>query len=486
MTFVCWPTQDDAPEMASSSLRHAYHPSSSSWTFDTSSSAAHGLTLPISPPSTSPRVDLPLPATSASLPDIDASTWPRKIVTLLLIQYASTAIAMPFEGAKVLSQVEWIPRDGVAEWVDEEIEEEAERDDESDASDAGPSYFHDPSPNPLRQPTPRRTSSMTLRRQSSTRPVPMTVGIYRRPPWVLPPFGDPGVWGMIKRIMRTRTEGVWTLWNGQLPSTMIDILTSTVQPFLHTVLASIPLLTPAPPDLLLGPAPVPLVLSHILTGVLLIPLDHLRTHLILTPSSRSLPPAHRTTPPPRLHFSSLMSQYTHPHLLLPALLTSSIPHVLSLLLPRLLPPSLTPTLAAHPVLQPILSLTFTAASLLITLPLETVKRRLQAQTPLNLIEPPPMISSEYDHTPPLPQHRVLMRPMPYHGIIDTLYRIMSEESSVPPPPPEHREKAMSSFWTSTGIRQLYRGYGMALTAGIIVFCLGLFGGDLDEPGWAEL
>ncbi|KZP00912.1 hypothetical protein CALVIDRAFT_560217 [Calocera viscosa TUFC12733] len=467
--------------MSNPSLRHVYHPSSSSWTFNTPSSSVHGA---VNPPISSPRVDLPLPTASDALPDIDASTWPRKILTLLLIQYASTAIAMPFEGAKVLSQVEWIPKEGVTEWVDEEIEDV--RDDESDVSDAGPSYFHDPSPTVLLHPAPRRTSSMTLRRRSSTRPAPMNVGIYRRPPWVLPPFGDPGVLGMIKRIMRTRTEGLWTLWNGQLPSTLIDILTSTVQPFLHTVLASIPFLAPAPPNLLLGPAPIPLVLSHILTGVLLIPLDHLRTHLILKPSSRSLPAEQRTTPPPSLHFPSLMAQYMHPHLLLPALLTSSIPHVLSLLLPRLLPPSLTPTLAAHPVLQPILSLTFTAASLLITLPLETVKRRLQAQTSLNLVEPPPAMSSEYDHTPQLPQHRVLMRPMPYYGILDTLYRIMSEESSVPPPPPEHREKAATSFWTSTGIRQLYRGYGMALTAGIIVFGLGLLGGDLDEPGWAEL
>ncbi|EJU01131.1 hypothetical protein DACRYDRAFT_22905 [Dacryopinax primogenitus] len=467
--------------MSNPSLRHGYHPSSSSWTFDTPTNAVSGS---FAPPATSPRVELPLPNAAGAFSDIDASTWPRKILTLLLIQYASTAIAMPFEGAKVLSQVEWIPRDGVAEWVDEEVEDE--RDDASDASDTGPSYFYDPSPNPIAHPFTRRTSSMTVRRRSSTRPTPMNVGIYRRPPWVLPPFGDPGVWGMIKRTMRTRTEGVYTLWNGQLPSTTIDILTSTVQPFLHTILASIPFLAAAPPDLLLGPAPIPLVLSHVMTGVLLIPLDHLRTHLILNPSSRSLPPDQRTTPPPRLYFSSLMAQYMHPHLLLPALLTSSIPHVLSLCLPRLLPPSLTPTLVASPVLQPILSLVFTAASLLITLPLETVKRRLQAQTALNLVDPPPVTTSEDDHTPQLPQHRVLTRPMPYHGIIDTLYRIMSEESSVPPPLPEHREKAATSFWTSTVIRQLYRGYGMALTAGVIVFCLGLLGGDLDEPGWAEL
>jgi mitochondrial fusion and transport protein UGO1 len=78
-------------------------------------------------------VELPLPTAPSGLPDFDASTWPRKILTLLLIQYASTAIAMPFEGAKVLSQVEWIPKEGVSEWIDEEIEED-ERDDESDAS----------------------------------------------------------------------------------------------------------------------------------------------------------------------------------------------------------------------------------------------------------------------------------------------------------------------------------------------------------------
>ena len=52
---------------------------------------------------------------------------------------------------------------------------------------------------------------------------------------------------------------------------------------------------------------------------------------------------------------------------------------------------------------------------------------------------------------------------------------------------EEDVKEKQSWFSSTGIGQLYRGFGMGMGASTVVFLLAtLAGGDASDSGWAEL
>jgi fusion and transport protein UGO1 len=91
------------------------------------------------------------------------------------------------------------------------------------------------------------------------------------------------------------------------------------------------------------------------------------------------------------------------------------------------------------------------------------------------------------------------RPIPYNGVVDALWHILTEERSDLPvervvgvrrkekgKEEEKGEGQHISLWRRTGLGQLYRGLGVRLSAGLIVFVLGVATGGGDESGWAEL
>ena len=102
------------------------------------------------------------------------------------------------------------------------------------------------------------------------------------------------------------------------------------------------------------------------------------------------------------------------------------------------------------------------------------------------------------------------RPLPYNGIVDALWHILTEERSDLPLRPKRKSKkegkgkgregkegekeegeededVPESLWRYTGLGQLYRGLGMRLSASAIVFVIGMLsGGDDRDAGWAEL
>lgn len=128
--------------------------------------------------------------------------------------------------------------------------------------------------------------------------------------------------------------------------------------------------------------------------------------------------------------------------------------------------------------------------LLITLPFETIRRRLQVQV--------------RGSAKPI-KGCVELRPAPYNGVVDALWHIITEERSDLPIMRRTKKRRMSrdpierdvetqsdsreedSWSRHTGMGQLYRGMGMRLGASIIVFFLALItGGDNSDGGWAEL
>ena len=126
---------------SSSSLRDMYAPSQASWSFVPSQSNS---TLPSTVPSNVPQTSYEWSTRAPTNPIFDLSsslslTEPSGVEVKLLLkgliagavlQYTSSALAMPFEVGKLLLQVQWVPRDLTLlegpTVIEEEYEEEAE------------------------------------------------------------------------------------------------------------------------------------------------------------------------------------------------------------------------------------------------------------------------------------------------------------------------------------------------------------------------
>lgn len=268
---------------------------------------------------------------------------------------------------------------------------------------------------------------------------------------------------------------------GLFTSCITNFLSSTIQPLIHDFLFSLfsPSLPTASPSILLP------FTSHLLTGLLLSPLDLVRTRLI----AQSSLPRHRTYTSPLNALSQLLKHegglhglYLHPHLLIPATLDNAARSLVSLALPSLLAGRLGVNQDSHPLVWTVTELVAGCLGALITIPIETVRRRLQVQT---------RGTGRFKSC-------VETRPQQYHGVIDTVWRILTEErSDSPKSVKSSRQKDKETagrveegdqLWLgSTGIAQLYRGLSMSIGATAVVTVLAIFaGGEETDMGWAEL
>ena len=266
---------------------------------------------------------------------------------------------------------------------------------------------------------------------------------------------------------------------GLLTSCVNDVLSSTLQPIVQNTLQSIFTPSPSKSSSILLP-----VASHLLTGLLLSPLDLVRTRLIV----QSFLPRYRSYTGPLdallqilRNEGGLKGVYLHPHLLIPAILDNGLRPLVSL---TLTPYIATSVLGLHgdidssPFAWAVAELVGTCVGLIIVMPFETIRRRLQVQArgfakPIkSCVEP---------------------RPLPYNGVVDAFWHIITEERSNLPErwKGEGKEKDVvvmkESWWRGMGIEQLYRGFGMRLSASFVVFLLGVANGGFDtDSGWAEL
>jgi len=257
---------------------------------------------------------------------------------------------------------------------------------------------------------------------------------------------------------------------GILTSCVNEALSSTLQPLILNVLRPL-----NPPGSLLAP-----VLSHMATGFILSPLDLLRTRQIVHPRA--------TCPSVFTQFAQIIREegglkavYCDSRFLFPTLLDHSVRPLIALALPGLIQRHLgLRDAASNPLTFPLVEFAGACAGLLITLPIETLRRRLQVQSRSGKVEA-----------------CVRVRPWPYVGVVDALWRILSEERSAPPRR-RRRTKGKSrlreteftpeeeeGFLTSTGLGQLFRGFGMGVGALALVLVIALTTGGEDE-GWAEL
>jgi fusion and transport protein UGO1 len=280
---------------------------------------------------------------------------------------------------------------------------------------------------------------------------------------------------------------------GLLTSCVHNLASSTLQPIIHASLRSliIPYLIPYSHS---SSILVPLT-SHVLTGLILSPLDLIRTRLVVQSASSRYTQYSGPIDAFRQIIrdeGGLPGLYFHPHLFIPTILDTGAAAFAVLALPRFLARVLGAAHIApdtHPLAWAIAEFSGSCVGLLITLPLETVRRRLQVQV--------------RGQARPL-RTCVETRPAPYNGVVDAMWHIITEERSDLPLKPRlrrrksvtaeqdeeqrKRDKAVTGGWMrNTGVGQLYRGLGLRVTASVLVFVVSMVsGGEEPELGWTEL
>lgn len=324
-----------------------------------------------------------------------------------------------------------------------------------------------------------------------------------QPEYTLPVVVTNGVWDMMRSIMKWPGEGYWSMWKGQLTAFVTDSLGSMLQPFLLAILNSTfasPASLPSLP-LVHSPHPaVPLcihVASHLLTGLALSPLELIRTRLVV----QSRQKAYRRYEGPVDALYKIIAEeggwrgvYLNSNLVIPAVLDHLFRPLLHLAAPLVLERLVGVSPAESPAVYAMGEFALGIAALLVTLPIETVRKRLQVQ---------------YRGTSRRLKLRTCVetRPQPYFGVVDAIYRIVSEETAYLPKSltrkaklqrarsyssgasaPDKAQEMQTSSWSWWGgLQQLYRGFGMASAAHGVVLLLTLAGGkESAVGGWAEV
>lgn len=382
-----------------------------------------------------------------------------------------------------------------------------------------------------------------------------------------------GVWEMIKAVARGK-EGWYGLWKGTFTTFLYDLLASGIQPTVSAIIS--PLIPHSLSTLPLPYVPHPkrtlslLVASHVITHFVLSPLDLIRTRLIV----QSTLPRHRKYTGPWDALQKILKEeggwrtiYGHPHLVIPALLDLTIRPLISLASPLVLERMFRVEANTSPVSYAFAELMINTSTLLFSLPIETVRRRMQVQRRASwgkrvLVEhgsrstptstksaafAKGVSSTSQGNSITVRGLRTCVetRPRPYTGVVEAIYRILTEETSQLPgggvsrgasattksapsaktrpttPPPRHRRPQEQPATPSTpanshplsrseiiapqqptyatlgGVKSLYRGFTMAAGANLVVFLLTVITGERSHgsqvggggggmSGWSEI
>lgn len=518
-----------------SSVRNLYTPPQEEWLFlpptpgqssTTNATPSSTYTSPSNLGASNPTIT----STVAGL-ELDADDEPFSLYglgTMFASEYLTTALGMPFEVGKTLLQVEYKPKPGVDDGIElEGIDYEVELDSDSASDEDRPRR-----PSRIREDTINSAEDAEVYFQdtisSSRRPirsfqedngeaVDSEGYLPDLPPNYLlrvdmSPSGSAGVWGMMRRIRRTPSEGLPGLWKGQLLTTLHSLLSNNLQPLVHScLLFSLPPPSSAAQIDLNANLDLPLssyhnpvvplglhVTAHLLTHMFLSPLELLRTRLIAQPASdNSSKSSFGLLKSAISEEGGIFNLYTHSQLLIPALLEHTLRPIFTLSIPLFIERKLGFSPETAPITYSMLDLSLGLASLLIILPIETARKRLQLQDRTSQ----EAIWQKGDRRETR-KSVVRLRKRPYYGLVDTIWRIISEETGVPKKKRSRRRGSRSDQTAQAvdeyqkqramfdGLKQLYRGFGMAAGAHFTVFALGLvsagLGGRSLEYGWKEI
>ncbi|GAM83966.1 hypothetical protein ANO11243_019560 [Dothideomycetidae sp. 11243] len=384
----------------------------------------------------------------------------RKLVDQALWKYTSVLLAQPFDVAKTILQVrmaeeeDYGPESAVKPRQSVRLEEFRQNSDSESDSDS-PSYFTPTKParqqdsgSPSRRRRSRgRNMAHTSRSDSTTpvptRPTPAHQLRIRQPDSVLEALG--ALWTQ---------SGATGLWKATNATFVYNVLVKALESWTRSMLSALANL-PDPGTLGGGPAelvasamggvdvadsPSPLaslavaVAAAAIAGLLLAPLDLVRTRLIVTP----------TTLPPRATIQavrSLPSLLTPPSLIPITLLHSAVPTLFTSAAPVVLRSQFHIDPLNSPTYYSIATFVASAGELFLKLPLETILRRaqvsvLQSHHRKSYADATRSTSSSRASKQPVskysplePELRTVVIPGSYRGVFGTVYSIVWEEGS---------------------------------------------------------
>ncbi|KAG0350696.1 hypothetical protein BG005_009765 [Podila minutissima] len=426
--------------------------------------------------------------------ELNSQAVTRQMLRVGAIKFATLALSLPFENAHTLLQVQYMPTDEYNANEDEsedsradqerrdeefrraqEEEEEAEDDDYYGSGPAGGTGYYSserrnrrdsiPSPRPSATRLGPSASVFHERKDFDQSGYLVRTDVYdedSRPAFQLAPLTG-GVWSTITTLAKHPTEGYFAPWKGHFANWIYEMLHLVAQPTLEATLNdtfglyddTIPL---AQLDRV-GPNFATMVVSHVVVGFVLSPLELIRTRLVVQSNS----PTHRKYSGVFNCLTTIISEEgvsalwggvnlvpTLAYHILTPLFTNSIPLVIERVF----------NIDADnsPFLYNLADLVLNTVDLLIRLPVETVRKRLQLQIQAKIP------GKRYETV-------VETRKRPYVGMIDAIYRIIHEEGGQNKRlSKKTKEKAGSESWYSSwAVRRLYTGLGMHLTTNVAMF-----------------
>ncbi|KAK5630912.1 hypothetical protein RRF57_006627 [Xylaria bambusicola] len=384
----------------------------------------------------------------------------KQFIDELLWKYTSVFMAQPFEVAKTILQVRVqddlgglnaSPAEVVRPSIASPRSSIYGEFPDSDSDPDEPAYFTSSAPY---TPTP----SSRRRRRGSTPPPesPQLAAKASVPPHQIALHRPDSILEVISQLWSK--ESAWGVWKGTNATFLYSILQSLLENWGRSLLSALLNV----PDLgvkddvdrlvdIASPYPwaslCVAAAAAVTTGLILAPLDLIRTRLIVTSTSRA----------PRRTLASLRSlpSWTcHPMLIAPTILHSLVHPFITLSTPLVLRSQFLVDRDLSPVTFSIAKFCTSCASLFVKLPLETVLRRGQMAV---LAEP-----SYLEALDKTSKMETIVPPGPYNGVIGTMYTIMSEEGSRSiPVPAKNTQRARKTRANNKAVDVIYKkGQGL--------------------------
>ncbi|KAG0042202.1 hypothetical protein BGZ83_000780 [Gryganskiella cystojenkinii] len=464
--------------------------------------------------------------------ELNSQTAAKELLSYGLVKYMTLAIAAPFEAGQTLLQVQYLPNDDgfngdeldLAEQAQHEAvarrqqEIEAERERERDFyNDRTGSTTHQTSTTTgyytsqygalpprdsygsprdsgliSRYNEPTRYDSPSTSLAPSTSDPTIRTSVYdeeSRPAYQMAPI-EGGVWKAVTDLAKHPTEGWMSLWKGQYTNWIYEMLHLFAQPTLEATLNdTFDLYDDTIPLVHLdhvGPNIATMVTSHLVVGFILSPLELVRTRLIVQTAN----PLQRKYSGMVNCISTIISEEGVGALwggvnLFPTLIYHTLTPLMANSIPLIIDRVFKLSAADSPVLYSLAELGLNTIELLIRLPIETVRKRLQIQIQLQNQNQSQITSSSRSKSK---KYRTVVetRKRPYVGMVDCVYRIIKEEGGHHKRISSPSGGAMSStpssrpWYSAWGVRGLYTGLGMHLTSNAALFAVGAVTNLQDE------
>jgi len=263
-----------------------------------------------------------------------------------------------------------------------------------------------------------------------------------------------GVWKPIHQIIECENEGWTSLLKGSLTSWIYNVSYTLSQPFLEELLNDIF-------DIYEDMDPKTNILSHMIVGVALSPLELIKTRLIIqstsTPIKKYRGPFHcmQTI----VNEEGGMRGLYAPRYVIPAFIYHTLAPTLRIISSHILNDYLLLTPFYNQVLYPIVNALLLVGEVAIITPLELARKRIQSQIkkPSSRQQQLMLINSGLNQ-PVKFETAVEVSPVPYTGILNVIKRVILEEGN------DYNNEGNSNAFTQLwyGTKSLYRGFWQIL------------------------